>query len=181
MSYVVHLPCPDKFICPDLRNGNITTYLNLAHIKESLHLSPDFTFEEIDWELNTAYVESGTANRQTTPFVAHILDAHRTQTADKSAYLGDIRVLVLNGNDDPSVSTQGNTWLYEKLLWSGVAGYRAASWKALQDVNVTGEWKATRDGRLAFVAVDGAGHMVPGDQKEGAYKILQKWMRGDYH
>ena len=74
-------------------------------------------------------------------------------------------------------------WQYDNLLWSGQAEYRAASWKTLpeDEVAATGTWKAARDGRLAFMAIDGAGHMVPGDVREGSYKIVHKWLKGDWH
>ena len=42
----------------------------------------------------------------------------------------------------------------------------------------TGFWKGTRDGRLVFVGVDGGGHTVPGDVREGSAQILQRWIEG---
>lgn len=164
-----------------MTKGNTTQYLNQPHIKEALHLSPDFQFVEVNFEINTAYSESNDIFKSTMPLVGNVLDAYRAKTLDEKSSLGDIKVLVLNGNDDAVVNSAGNKWLYDHLPWSGFGQYRTAKWRELEDVGVTGDWKATRDGRLAFVAVDEAGHMVPGDQREGSFRILKKWMQGEYH
>lgn len=47
-------------------------------------------------------------------------------------------------------------------------------------MKATGFWKGTRDGRLVFVGVDGAGHEVPGDVREGSYRILSKFIDGGF-
>ena len=123
-------------------------------------------------------------SQSATHFASAVLEAYRTPKIGKDdEYLADIKVLVLNGNDDAVVNTYGNMWQYDNLLWSGQAEYRTASWKTLpeDEVAATGTWKATRDGRLAFMAIDGAGHMVPGDVREGSYKIVHKWLKGDWH
>lgn len=111
----------------------------------------------------------------TTKELRDVLEAHeRTQ-------LGDIRVLVLNGNEDYTINTPGQKWLYDNLLWSQQADFRVAQWSDLpKGVSAKGSWKGTRDGRLVFVSVDGAGHTAPGDVPEGAYKILQKWIEGGW-
>lgn len=91
-------------------------------------------------------------------------------------------MLVLQGNVDFACNTPGNVWLYDKLLWSGLADYRMMKWEDMPaDMAATGFWKATPDGRLAFVAVDDAGHTVPGDAREGSYRILQRWIEGGWH
>lgn len=90
-----------------------------------------------------------------------------------------IKLLVLNGNEDGLCNTPGQKWVYENLSWRGAAGYRAATWKSLTAAGIKngkGEWKASEDGKLAFVAMDGAGHMVPLDQPEVAAQIIQKWI-----
>lgn len=133
-------------------------------------------YDPINWEINTAYVDGGAAYAPTTRQVASILDAHAEDPAP-----ADIKLLVLNGNDDYIVNTPGQILTYDNLRWSGQAEYRLKKWQKLPDgMGVTGKWKTSKDGRLAFVGVDGAGHMVPGDQREGSYHILQRWIHGQW-
>lgn len=169
----VHIPCPNWPFCADIRKGNMSAYINQAHIKKALKLPPSYVFEDIDLVLNSAYVLSKDPFRTTTRELARILDAYRTPN------LGDIRVLVLQGNEDYIVNTPGNIWAYENLRWSGLADYRLAPWQELpESMAATGSWKSS--GRLAFVAVDGAGHTVPGDVREGSYRIAQEWLEGGW-
>lgn len=96
--------------------------------------------------------------------------------------LADIKLLIFNGNDDWIVNTAGNKRIYDNLRWSKQAEYRAAKFRSLEGVpETTGEWKATRDGRLVFMALDEAGHLVPGDLRPGTLDILEKWIDGEWH
>lgn len=120
--------------------------------------------------------ESGAIFKPTTQELADVLDIHSDVNN-----LGDVRVMALNGNLDFLVSTAGNIWQYERLGWSGQAEYNIKKWQPLpKGLAATGSWKATSDGRLAFVAVDDAGHTVPGDVREGSYRIVQKWLEGGW-
>ncbi len=123
-------------------------------------------------EMLFAYRETGSTYRPTTREVARFLDEHKAQKS-----MGDVRLLVLNGNEDYNVNSPGNIWVYDNLRWSQQPDYRITRWKQLPaGLGVNGTWKGTRDGRLVFVGVDGAGHAVPGDAREGSYRILQKWL-----
>lgn len=105
-----------------------------------------------------------------------MLDAHR-----EPGRAGDVRVLVMNGNDDWICNTPGNKLAYDEVRWSGQADYRSRPWRALPaGVAATGEWKGTADGRLVFVAVDGAGHELPQWAREGSHQILERWMAGEW-
>ncbi|PON30495.1 carboxypeptidase Y [Trichoderma gamsii] len=169
----VHIPCPDWPLCSDITKGNMTAYLNQDHIKKALKLPSSFVFVADDIDVDMAYIYSKDPFRPTTREVARILDAYRTPN------LGDIRVLVLQGNEDYRLNTPGNMWAYDNLRWSGLADYRLAPWRELPEgMAATGFWKSS--GRLAFVAVDGAGHTVPGDVREGSYRIAQEWLEGGW-
>lgn len=105
-----------------------------------------------------------------------VLDAY----SEKSK-VADIKVLVMNGNLDYIVNTQGNMWQYDQLEWTGMADYSSKDWQPLKKgMAETGFWKATSDGRLAFVAIDNAGHTVTADASEGSYQILEKWLHGEW-
>lgn len=160
----------------------MTEYLNQKHVKEALKFPESFVFDQINWDLNSAYVNTS-AGKSTAPQASAILDAYMTpKLVDDGKPIGDVKILVLNGNEDPGIHTAGNKMQWDRVVWSRMAEYRAAEWRDLadEDVAATGEWKATKDGRLAFVAVDKAGHMVPGDAPEGAYRILQQWLAGGW-
>lgn len=164
-------------MCLDLGTGNITEYLNQEAIKSALNFPSSYQFQHINMDLNGRYDASRSVFRNMAPTISFILDAHL------SPGLGDVRLLVLQGNNDVVCNTPGNAWRYDNLLWSGHADYRILKFEELDEEKyaTTGFWKATKDGRLAFVAVDKAGHTVPGDKKEGAYRILQNWIEGGWH
>lgn len=123
-----------------------------------------------------AFDKSGAIFKPTTKELAYVLDIYNDDND-----LGDIKVMALNGNLDFLVSTPGNIWQYDRLGWSGQAEYNIKKWQPLPEgIGATGSWKATSDGRLAFVAVNDAGHTVPGDVREGSYRILQKWLKGEW-
>lgn len=163
--------------------GNITAYLNQKDVLKTLDFPASFVFHDINLDLNTAYVMSGTAFTPTTPLVAGILDAYKTpKIVGDGKSIGDVRVMVLNGNLDFVVNSHGNKMQYERIVWSRMGEYRAAKWRDLaEEDNVGGgSWKATKDGRLAFLSVDGAGHMVPGDIPAASYHILQRWLHNQW-
>lgn len=169
---LVHLGCNEPPLCEDPHKGNFSRYLNQPHIKEALQFPPSFTFSPIDFVLNTAYTDGRTPFKPTTGELGAILDAYLTPG------LGDIKLLVLQGNEDYVVNTPGQVWAYNNLRWSGQADYRIEAWRELEeDVNATGFWKGTADRRLLFVGLDGAGHTVPGDVREGSLQVIQKWIK----
>ncbi|KAJ3474813.1 hypothetical protein NLG97_g9684 [Lecanicillium saksenae] len=181
--YHIHRPCTDFPLCPNPEMGNMTEYLNRNQVKKALEFPESFTFHDINWDINAAYVGSGSAYIPTTPKVAYILDAYKTpKIVDDGKSIGDIRVMALNGNLDAGINSHGNIAQYERILWSRMGEYNAADWHDLKDENVrgTGSWKGTKDGRLVFMAVDDAGHMVPGDAPEASYHILQRWLHNGW-
>lgn len=114
------------------------------------------------------------------PTTRHIVSILESASRYKHVQDTDgIKLLVLNGNEDGLCNTPGQKWVYENLSWRGAAGYRASSWKPLSSAGIRrgkGGWKTSEDGKLVFVAVDDAGHMVPLDQPEVAAQIIQKWI-----
>ncbi|TQV97824.1 carboxypeptidase Y [Cordyceps javanica] len=181
--YHVHRPCLAHPFCPNPEMGNFTEYLNRKQVKEALKFPESFTYHDINLDLNSAYVESGSAWVPTTPKVADILDAYKTpKFVDDGKSVGDVRIMALNGNLDSGINTHGNIIQYERIVWSRMGEYRIADWQDLEEGEVkgTGSWKGTKDGRLVFMAVDDAGHMVPGDAPEASYHILQRWLHNEW-
>lgn len=171
--------CFDIPGCEDDTRGNFTAYLNQPHILEAIGFPQDYRYDNSDDGAGSAIADSFDPYAPTVRQVAAILDASAKYSHRRG--MADIRLLVLNGNEDGLVNTPGVKWLYERLPWSGAYGYRAQKWKQLVELGLsseiaTGEWKGTEDGRLLVFTVDEAGHMVPQDQPEAASWALRKWI-----
>ncbi|XWW94366.1 hypothetical protein V2A60_002309 [Cordyceps javanica] len=173
-NYDVNLPCViHNGFCQDMSHGNITAYLNQAHVKKAIGVPQSMDLQFINEAVSEAYGIDTTLSRART--LEHVLDA------SVSSSLSGIRLLVLNGNEDYIVNTPGQKWQYDNLFWSGYADYRISKWRELPEhVKATGFWKGTDDGRLVFVGVDGAGHGVPGYLPEASYRILQRWIANEW-
>lgn len=164
----MNLPCVGQNgHCEDMSHGNYSKYLNQNHIKKAIGIPDSINFQPLDIAVAEAYSIDATKSR--TRLLEWVLDA------PASSGLNGIRLLVLNGNEDYIVNTPGQKWQYDNLFWSGYADYRINRWHDLPaEVNATGFWKGTDDGRLVFVGVDGAGHGVPGYLPEASFRILQR-------
>ncbi len=148
---------------------------------EAIGFPRDYKYENGDDGAGLAIADSFDPYAPTVRQVASILDASTKYHHRKG--MEDIRLLVLNGNEDGLCNTPGVKWLYDRLPWSGAFGYRAQKWKQLKELGLgsdvaTGEWKGSEDGRLLVFTVDGAGHMVPQDQPEAADWALRNWISG---
>lgn len=156
-----------------MAHGNLSEYLNQDAIKKAIGVPESVNFHMLSGAVGEAYGTELTKSRART--LEQVLDA------PPSSGLDGIRLLVLNGNEDYIVNTPGQKWQYDNLFWSGYADYRVSKWRDLpKDVNATGFWKGTEDGRLVFVGVDGSGHGVPGYLPEASYRILQRWIANEW-
>lgn len=160
----------------DPRFGNYTKYLNQPRVISSLGFPANYTYVNSNADLFTGYY--GVSKNYFLPMqknIGNILDAYQT------AGLGDVKILALNGNDDFTCNTYGQKIIYDALEWSGQADFRARAWSDLpKEIAGTGSLKGTKDGRLALVTVDKAGHMVPGYQPKASYQILEKWLAAEW-
>ena len=174
MRLLVNKTCDPKYNyldCEDPTMGNITSYLNQEWVKKALDKDPSFEFDLMGRRFFATFSEAALW-KPTTRELVDVLEEHAAEDS-----VADIKLLVINGNLDPLVTTPGTKWQYERLKWREQAEYVAKKWQPLPDgLATTGEWKATSSGRLAFVTVDGAGHTVPGDVREGSFRILGRWL-----
>lgn len=159
----VNLPCTNHPFCWDETRGNYSTYISQTRVLEALGFPTNFHFQAVNLDLNMAFVLNKSPFLPQTSHITRILES-------------GLRVLVLNGNEDYIVNTPGQIWACDSLPWSGQAGYRAAQWKIWGDGE--GFWKQSKNRELAFVAVDGAGHAAPGDQRQVTQEIISTWMSG---
>ncbi|KJZ72724.1 hypothetical protein HIM_07916 [Hirsutella minnesotensis 3608] len=177
-SQNIHMKCNPKsswLDCEDESKGNLTSYLNQDWVQKALDKDPSFKFDAMGRRFFATFSQ-GALFKPTTRELIDVLEEHAA--ADS---LMDINLLVINGNSDPLVTSPGTKMTYDSLRWSEQADYNVKKWKPLPSgLAATGEWKATSSGRLAMVTIDGAGHMAPGDVREGTYRILQRWLAGGW-
>ena len=156
--------------------GATPKYLNQPHILEKLGLPRDFTFNPWDLDMRAAYVESGSVAQPMASKINSILDAYK-----EPGNIGDIRMLVVTGRNDPTCNVAGNKLAFGDVPWSGQAEFCSKPWQPLrQNVNDTGEWRGTEDGRLVFMALDNAMHVVDFSQPEASYTIFNDWLHDRY-
>ena len=168
--------------CKDDTRGDFIEYLNQPDILEAIGFPRDYQYEAASQGASQAIADTFDPFAPTIKQLASILDAPKTFTHRKDK--DDIRLLVLNGNEDALCNTPGVKWVYDRLSWSGAAGYRARKWRDLTDIGInqelaTGEWKNSENGQLLLLGVDGAGHMMPMDKPEAADWIVRKWIARD--
>ncbi|KAK3687691.1 carboxypeptidase Y [Podospora appendiculata] len=160
-------------ICEPFDSAGYASYLNLPHVKETLGFDKDFRFNGINNDTNTRWEASGEIFIPSTREVTYILD--KTPT----------RVLVINGNNDIIVNTEGQKRVYDHLPWRRQAAFRMRKFQdwAWPDKSGTlttgGQFKTAGDSgaasKLSFVSVDEAGHASPGDQREAIAWLVGCW------
>ncbi|ORY66577.1 Alpha/Beta hydrolase protein [Pseudomassariella vexata] len=171
-----HNPYDDRYMC----NGTtplcgIDTYfgryLNQPKVQEALGfgLHREWNYTPINYEMNDRWHESRDMYMPTTRELTWILDETET------------KVLVMNGNNDIIVNTEGQKRVYDNQPWNHQAKYRLekfADWQwpdEKRNMNRGGEFKVVD--KLGFTSIDEAGHTSPGDQKVVAAFIMECWLR----
>lgn len=175
--FLVRLNCPSgPSACEEKGRGDIVKYLNRDATKKALGVPTDTQFAESNMDIFQAYITNGSFFTPQAEVISHVLDTPLPSTGKH------IAILAINGNSDALVNTPSIISAYNEISWSQQNPFQTAKWTSLpNDVkSITGQWKATKDGRLAVVTVDNAGHMVPRNQPEGAKRILDKWLQGGW-
>ena len=179
MYLVVARRCPAEAkysFCKQPAIEFVEEYLNLGWLKTEVGLPSDYHFRDINTEIWQAFHDCGTWYSPTTKELIDILDAH---TEDVN--VGDIKLLILNSNLDFMVNTPRTLWQYEQLRWRGQPDYQSRQFQPLPDgLAATESWKATGNGRLAFVAIDDDGHFMSDSAREGYSRIVDKWLQGGW-
>ncbi|KAK8138060.1 hypothetical protein PG984_001440 [Apiospora sp. TS-2023a] len=166
------VPYDDRVLC---ENGTLPLcgadayagYLNQPRLQAALGLE-GWNFTSVNMDLNLRWEASGDIYTPSTREMSYILDET------------DTRVLVINGNNDISVTTEGNKRVYDELSWSRQASFRLekyVDWKWPDKSGEThkgGEFKAAD--KLTLVTFDDAGHEAVGHQKEAAAFLVKCWL-----
>jgi carboxypeptidase C (cathepsin A) len=98
-------------------------------------------------------------------------DIMRSYTGDVINLLKKINVLIYNGQDDFVVNTPGVLNYLNSLNWEGIPQWKRTT-KQIWTIHGQNVGWAKVSGRLWFVLVNHAGHMVPTDQPESAFNML---------
>jgi cathepsin A (carboxypeptidase C) len=161
-------------ICEDFTDGPLISYLNQPYIQDALGFK-NHTFKGVNFDINDRFTRSGDVSIPTTREVTYLLDETETE------------VLVLNGNNDIIVNTEGQIRVYDALPWSKQALYRLQSFvdwvfPSVSDtaggIILAKGGRMKKAGKLSFFTVDHAGHTSPGDAPESVAFIVQCWVSG---
>lgn len=181
-------PCGDNPpICQPLdETGSYSQFVNQSWAKKELGFPEGYDFRALNWDLNRRWEESLEMFIPNTREMVYILDNT------------EIRVLVLNGNNDVIVNTEGQKRVYDTLVWRRQSSFRMGEFgdwewpsspksesqaesrgREARVMTKGGQWKKADDGevkdRLAFFTIDEAGHPSPGDQREAITWLVGCW------
>lgn len=163
--YDVSKPCTleelsDSLCYPETKK--IGTYLNLPDVRKYLGVDKDGKWNSCDNGVGIAFSQTQDATGKTWLYVSQLLER-------------GVRVLNYVGTLDFICNYIGNEMWMEQLEWTGQEQYNAAKynkWKV--DGKHAGEYKTY--GKLTFLKIWGAGHMVPMDQPKNSLSFLDKWL-----
>lgn len=163
--YDVRTPCEDpKNLCyPAL--AWISEYLNKSEVKRELGVEVD-NYESCNNKINRNFLFHGD---WTQPF-------HRLVPQ----ILAEIPVLIYAGDADFICNWLGNQAWTEVLEWPGQESFQKSKVFDVKLDNGHKYGKIKSNGRLAFLQVFGAGHMVPLNQPEASLNFLNRWVNGDF-
>ncbi|ETS85613.1 hypothetical protein PFICI_03638 [Pestalotiopsis fici W106-1] len=161
--------CQEPPICANMGMEQVQTYLNSTKVKQAVGLPEDFHFRPVNFDLNAHWAQRGQDFVPSTRQLVHLLDSKQTP------------ILVMNGNNDVVVNTEGIIRTYDNLQWSNHALFRAKKytpWYFEDDDGSTtlGGMKKTV-GNLTVLTVDNAGHMSPQAQPIGVADVVAAWLR----
>ncbi|KAK3318957.1 carboxypeptidase Y [Apodospora peruviana] len=164
---------PNPPICEGFEGEGYAAYVNRSEVKIALGFEEDYVFSGINWDLNQRWERSKDIFVPTTRELAYILDET------------PIRVLVLNGNNDIIVNTEGQKRVYDHLSWRRQASFRMhrfRNWTWPNEdgkMTVGGQFKTANDtetvDKLAFMTINEAGHTSPGDQRQAVTWLMGCW------
>ncbi len=153
-------PCEDNYA---------TEYMNLPDVKSALHVNSDIEWEECS---RTVKYELFDKFKPMEKYYRELLD-------DKE--FSDLRIMVYSGDDDAVCATVGT----QRWIWN--LGYPVDSlWKTWSvDGQTSGyitQFKTpnSKEPRLTFATVHGAGHEVPTYKPKEAFVLFQAYLNSNY-
>ncbi|KAF7526247.1 hypothetical protein G7054_g10830 [Neopestalotiopsis clavispora] len=147
----------------------VQTYLNSTRVKQAIGLPVDFNFRPVNFDLNAHWAQRGQDFVPSTRQLVHILDSKQTP------------ILVINGNNDVVVNTEGIIRTYDNLQWSKHASFREKKYTPWYfedlDGGMTEGGMEKTLGNLTVLTVDNAGHMSPQAQPIGVADVVATWLK----
>ncbi|RGP73086.1 hypothetical protein FLONG3_6401 [Fusarium longipes] len=167
-------PCEEPPLCSNLAHGPTWKFLNQRWVQQKLGFER-FPFDLIDLDTNHRWDLAENIHLPVTRELTWILDNT------------DISVLFINGNNDIIINTPGQMSMLDNQRWKGQKLYQSLDYKDwyYEDgdiVSNTKIWEAKKGGfwkgndRLAFYAVDEAGHLSAHHQPEAVGAIVRAWL-----
>lgn len=150
----------------------MTEFLNSDKVRRYLNVNvgPDKQWEEVNGDVNRAFIMSGDNAQPSQLQVAELLN-------------DGIRVLVYNGDADLMCNWQSSHAWTRALNWNGAEGFNAAKERHFfaEDANMAGAEPVDAGivrsfGNFTFLRVFNAGHMVPKNQPAAALDMLNKFL-----
>jgi cathepsin A (carboxypeptidase C) len=182
IRFDITAPCDIDDFCYRSTN-DVQHYLNLPHIQRALHIEPSMpsyrNYSIASTAVIQAFQNTNDLGISMEPQVQYLL-------------ANQIDVLFYQGNLDLACNTAGNLRWANSMRWKGQAEFASKRLEAWGEGNQRGKLVGTakevkvrmgREGeekktRLAFVTIDGSGHMVPQDQPKAALDLLRRWLVG---
>lgn len=162
--YDIRKPCIGDGCYPEM--APIDEYLNKPEVMSALG-SEVKSYVGCDDQVFRNFIFSGDEPKPFQQFVAEILELK-------------VPVLIYAGDKDYICNWLGNKAWSKALEWSGKDSFNEASvtnWYSSSDGAHAGT--AQSNGKLTFLRVFNAGHMVPFDQPSNSLDMVNRWISGD--
>lgn len=151
----------------------MTAFLNSDKVRSYLNVNvgPNKRWEEINGDVNIAFMSSGDNAQPSQLLVAELLN-------------DGVRVLMYSGDADLMCNWQSSDAWTKVLIWKGAEGFNSVQERQFlaQDVNLAGAEPVDAGlvrsfENFAFLRVFNSGHMVPKNQPAVALDMLNKFLR----
>lgn len=164
--YDVRRPCdPESELCySDL--ASVEKFLNQQHVKQEIGANTAITYKNCNEKINAAFGDNGDWMQPYHLKLGTVLNA-------------GLPVLIYAGDKDFICNWLGNEAWTKNLAWAGQNQFNTVMprpWNTPK--GPAGE--ITNYGHFSFLRIYDAGHMVPHDQSENSWYMLNSWLNGDY-
>lgn len=149
--------------------NNVQAYFNQDDVKSALGVPSQEQFKICNNRMNGEFYRARDPFQPTFHNITNLLES-------------GVGVLIYNGDADIILNWLGGLQWTSGLEWSGHEGFAqaASSPTAWIPSDNKQRGQAVNYEKFTFLRVHNAGHMVPHDQPESAFYMLDAWLHGDY-
>jgi len=146
-----------------------TSYLNRADVQRAIHINSTSKVEWLDcnMKIGMKWNNSDRLTRSIVPVYQRLLAQNK------------YTILVYSGDDDLACPTKGT----EKWIWSlgnGVEPIEGQEWQVWKSEGQVAGFNTLFHGKLRFVTVHGAGHMVPATRPAQSLGMFTRQLEGTW-